>query len=68
VAVTEYLLMLKKLRNQFNKVEILYAKEGFSVDTSSHKLQSKGAVINYDPSTFNNICNITEQIRTELIR
>ncbi|MFZ5942032.1 MAG: hypothetical protein ACOYXB_15800 [Bacteroidota bacterium] len=66
-AVTGYLLMLKKLRAQFDKIEIRYAKEGFSVDTVGHKFQSTGAVIKYDPATVDQICRIIIQIRNELI-
>jgi len=66
--VTVYLLMLKKLRNQYNKVDILYAKEGFNVDTANHTLQIKGALFDYDPETMENICSIVVQIRNELLK
>jgi len=66
--ITTYLLMLKKLRKQFDRIGIRYAKDGFSVDTSTHKLQSKGAIIDYDPETMDQICSIVIQIRNELLK
>ncbi len=62
------LLMLKRLRKVFEKVDIMYQKEGFSVDTTQKKLQAYNAKISYDEVTMDEIENIIVLIRKELIR
>ncbi len=66
--VTSYLLMLKRLRKEFDKVEIRYPIEGFSVDTSQKRIQTSNAQIHYDPSTLGEINRIISQMREELIK
>lgn len=68
LSVKSYLLMLKKLRRVFDDVEIMYQKEGFSVDTTQKKLQSYHARIRYDELTMKEMEKIIPQIREELIR
>lgn len=65
--VTSYILMLKKLRKEFEKVQIRYPVEGFSVDTTQKRIQTSRAQIHYKATTLNDINRILTQIRTELI-
>jgi len=65
--VTSYILMLKRLRKEFAKVEIRYPVEGFSVDTTQKRIQTSKAQIVYEPATLTDINRIVTQIRTELI-
>ncbi len=66
--VTSYLLMMKRLRKEFSKVEIRYPIEGFSVDTTQKRIQTANAQILYDPSTLTEINRLVVQMRDELIR
>ncbi len=66
--VTSYLLMMKRLRKEFSKVEIRYPIEGFSVDTTQKRIQTANAQILYDPSTLREINRLVVQMRDELIR
>ncbi len=59
--------MLKRLRKEFNKVEIRYPIEGFSVDTTQKRIQTSNAQIHYDPSTLDEINRIIAQMREVLI-
>jgi hypothetical protein len=65
--VKEYLLMLKKIRKVFDRVEIRYQKEGFSVDTAQKKIQNYNAHISYDEKTMDDLSRIIPLIRNELI-
>jgi hypothetical protein len=65
--VTSYMLMLKRLRKEFQKVQIRYPVEGFSVDTTQKRIQASKAQIHYEPSTLTDINRIISQIRAELI-
>lgn len=65
--VKEFLLMLKKLRNVFEKVEIRYQKDGFSVDTSRKKIQAYSSNIRYDEKTINELVRIIPLIRDNLM-
>ena len=65
--VTSYMLMLKKLRKEFEKVEIRYPVEGFSVDTTQKRIQASNAQIHYEPATLTDINRIVSQIRAKLI-
>ncbi len=67
LAVSEYLLMLKKLRKQLARVEIRYQKEGFSVDTAQKKLQSYNALITYDDETMNDLLLYVPLVRNALL-
>lgn len=66
--VTSYLLMLKRLRKEYNKVEIRYPIEGFSVDTTQKRIQTANAQINYEPNTLTEINRLVVQMRDELIK
>lgn len=65
--VTSYVLMLKRLRKEFEDVQIRYPVEGFSVDTTQKRIQTSTAQIHYEPGTLTDINRILTQIRTELI-
>lgn len=67
LAVKEYLLMLKKIRKVYDQVEIMYQKEGFSVDTTRKKIQSYSARIRYDEKTLNELLRVIPLVRDELI-
>jgi len=66
--VTSYLLMLKRLRKEFDKVEIRYPIEGFSVDTTQKRIQTSNAQIKYEASTLEEINSIISQMREKLIK
>ncbi|MEX0981939.1 MAG: hypothetical protein WD577_04595 [Bacteroidales bacterium] len=65
--VKEYLLMLKKLRKVYEKVEIMYQKEGFSVDTSSKKIQTYNSLIRYNEQTITDLVKTIPLIRETMI-
>lgn len=67
LSVKEFLLMLKKLRKIFEKVEIRYQKDGFSVDTSQKKIQAYSSNIRYDEKTINELVRVVPLIRDNLI-
>jgi hypothetical protein len=67
LTVKELLLMLKKLRKVFEKVEIRYQKDGFSVDTSQKKIKAYSSHIRYDEKTINELVRIIPLIRDHLI-
>jgi hypothetical protein len=67
LSVREFLLMLKKLRKVFEKVEIRYHKDGFSVDTSKKKIEAYSSNIRYDEKTINELVRIIPLIRYHLI-
>lgn len=66
--VTSYLLMMKRLRKEFNKVEIRYPVEGFSVDTTQKRIQTANAQLHYEPATLTEINRLVVQMRDELIK
>lgn len=68
LSIKGYLLLLKKLRNLYNEVEIRYQKEGFSVDTTQKKLQAYSANISYEANTMNQLLTAIPMIRKEFIR
>ncbi|MCF8226077.1 MAG: hypothetical protein K9J30_09370 [Bacteroidales bacterium] len=63
-----YLLMLKKLRKEFDNVDIKYQKEGFNIDTSEKKIQTYNTKISYTSKTLDNILALILLIREETIR
>ena len=65
--VRENLLMLKKLRKIFEKVEIMYQKEGFSVDTSSKKIQTYNSLIRYNEKTITDLVKTIPLIRETMV-
>jgi hypothetical protein len=65
--VKECLLMLKKLRKIYEKVEIMYQKEGFRVDTSSKKIQTYNSRIRYNEQTINDLVKTIPRIRETLV-
>ncbi len=67
LSVKEFLLMLKKLRKIYEKVEIRYQKDGFSVDTSRKKIKAYGTHIMYDEKTVDELVRTVPQIRENLI-
>lgn len=66
--VSRCLLMLKRLRKEYNDVQIMYEKEGFSVDTTQKRILSRHAHIRYDEKTLERINTLIGQIRQELIK
>ncbi len=65
--VTRYLLMVKRLRKEFDKVEIRYPIEGFSVDTTQKRIQTSNVQIQYEPETLADINKIITRMREQLI-
>ncbi|MEX0986821.1 MAG: hypothetical protein WD052_05030 [Bacteroidales bacterium] len=68
LSVKGYLLMLKKLRKVYEDVDIMYQKEGFSVDTTQKKLRTYNTHIRYDKKTMTDLTMIIPRIREEFIR
>ena len=66
--VAGYILMLKKLRKQFDRVTIRYPREGFEVDTARNKIRAANATITYEPETLVQVNTLVRQIRTALIK
>ncbi len=66
--VAEYILMLKKLKKIYEKVDILYHKEGFQVDTTHKLIKTTSAQIRYDPDTLDEVLRVIKQVRAEIIK
>ena len=66
-AITEYILMLKTLKNKFDKIEIYYEQENFNIDTKKNVISAKGAKIDVTPKLTNEIAGIVSLIRAELV-
>jgi len=62
-----YVLLLNKLRKAYEKVDIRYQKEGFSLDTATKKIQAYNTQIRYDDHTMKELLKTIPQIRTEII-
>lgn len=67
LAVKEYLLMIKKIRKVFNRVEIRYQKEGFNLDTAQKKIQTNNSLIRYDEETMDDLARIISLVRNRSI-
>ncbi len=67
LAVKEYLLMLKKIRKIFNRIEIRYQKEGFNLDTTQKKIQTYSTQIRYDEETMDDLVKVIPLVRNRLI-
>ena len=68
LAVRGYVLLLNRLRTQYDKVEIKYNKEGFGIDTTNKRLQTSGAELKYDEETLDEISLLVRQIHKELLK
>jgi len=66
--VRGYVLLLNRLRSEYENVEILYSKEGFNIDRSNRKFMISGAEIKYDEKTLDRICTIVGQIHKEIFK
>jgi hypothetical protein len=61
-----YVLLLNKLKDSYDGVDIMYHKEGFDIDTTQKKLQTTGAELSYDEETLDEICLLVRQIHSEV--
>jgi hypothetical protein len=66
--VSRCLLMLKRLKKEYDHVQIMYDKEGFSVDTTEKRILASQAHISYEHETLERINTLIRQIRQELIK
>ena len=66
-AIAEYILMLKTLKNKYDKIEIYYEQENFNIDTKENVISAKGAKIDVTPELTNEIAGIVSLIRAELV-
>lgn len=66
--IREYILMLKKIRKVYEKVEIMYNKEGFNVDTTEKKIQVSSANFQFSRNTMNELINVIQLVRKQLIK
>ena len=64
--VRGYILLLSKLRQEFDNVDIMYKKEGFNIDTTNKRLQTTGSEIVYATDTLDEISNLIQQIHNEV--
>ncbi len=65
--VKEYLLMIKKIRKVFDRVEIRYQKKGFNLDTTQKKIQTYNTLIRYDEETMDDLARIIPLVRNSVI-
>jgi hypothetical protein len=64
--VRGYILLLNKLRQEFDNVDIMYKKEGFNIDTTHKRLQTTGSEIVYATDTLDEISDLIQQIHNEV--
>jgi hypothetical protein len=67
ILITEYILMLKKLRKAFDRFEIYFRKEKFTLDTANRMITASDYVSEFDENIAKEISTITEEIRTQII-
>jgi hypothetical protein len=67
LAVSRYLILLKQLRNSYNKVDIYYHQGKVDLDTIRKTILTDEFVVNIDPSTLQEINSLIFSIRKEII-
>ncbi len=63
IKIAEYILLLKRLRKAFNKYEIYYAKDNFSLDTAGQQIKASEYNSDVDQEIVFEIGSLTRQIR-----
>jgi len=68
LSVTEYLLLIKKMNNLYDELQINFPPESLVIDTMKHRiLVAQNALINLDQQQLDDIKNLTRQIREHII-
>ncbi len=68
ISVSEYFLLIKKMNNLFEEMEIKFPSESLVIDTSKRKIfVAEGALINLSDEQIEQIRTLTKQIRTHII-
>jgi len=69
IVMSEYLLLMKKLNDEFKVLESMLKPEDIEIDTITKHISIKNTSnLNIDPQKFTNIKNITADIRNHIIQ
>ena len=69
INVSEYLLLLKRLRKAYDRIEIQFPPESLVIDTSMKHIKLNNAeMLNLKAEDFTEVSKITKQIRDHIIR
>lgn len=68
IVMSEYLLLLKKLQDAFNSIELKLSPSDIDIDTANKRITIKNTSnLNIEPDQFNEIKTITTRIRTHIV-
>lgn len=68
INMSEYLLLLKKLQNAFNSIEVQLKPNDIEIDTVNKRITIKDSSnLQIDPSQFDELRSITSRIRNHII-
>ncbi len=67
IRITEYLLMLKRLRKAYDRFEIYYYKTDFEIDTIEKVIAADDYKSEFEPSIANEIIDLIYEIRMDII-
>ncbi|MFW5820290.1 MAG: hypothetical protein ACOCWA_03310 [Bacteroidota bacterium] len=67
IRITEYILMLKRLRKAYARYEIYYDEEGFKLDTTNKKITAQEYESEFDDEIVSEITMVIEEIRENIL-
>lgn len=67
IRITEYLLMLKRLRKAYDRFEIYYYKTDLEIDTVEKYIAADDYKSEFEPSIANEIIDLIHEIRMDII-
>ena len=65
--VRRYMHALNKLREIYDQVEIRYETEGFEMNPEEYQFHASVSELIYEPEVLEQICDLIEEVRNELI-
>ncbi len=67
IRITEYILMLKRLRKAYARYEIYYDEKDFNLDTAQKKITATEYESEFNDENVNEITRVIEEIRENLV-
>lgn len=65
--VAKYLLMLRQLKNVYDRFEIYYEMNDVKIDTLKKEIQTSGTTTNIQPADLDEIKHIVQVIRSQIV-
>lgn len=65
--VAKYLLMLRQLKNVYDRFEIYYEMNDVKIDTLKKEIQTNGTTTNIQPADLDEIKHIVQVIRSQIV-